>query len=592
MLNLPKALVLIRPQDPEIYQHAKAQGFSEVISRLLAGRPCAIKTDPKKSIQSKLADLDPPWELLGSEKAALRIVQAIVNRECIGLETDHDCDGQTAHAVIYTALVEYFHHPKELIRSYIGHRLKEGYGLSEVLANRILADESRPTLIITADNGSSDEPRIAKLLAAGIEVIVTDHHEIPKEGIPQSAYAVLNPSQGSCNYGDRAIAGCMVAWLLMALVRRHLIEDGHLAKESRKLSDLLDFVAVGTIADCVSMATSINNRAVVRFGLDLLNKTMRPCWRMLQSRFEGLFSCEGIAFTVAPLLNSDGRLESAMGSVSFLLAETDEQAAQWLDHLQDCNQERKAIQKSLLEKALISASEQYAAGAVALSIFLEEGHSGVHGIVASKIKEAFGRPCVMLAPKGEGILSASVRGIPGIHVRKALETVSQKLPGAIIAFGGHQGAAGLSLKQEYLQEFARAFDAAVRGQLNSEIHVGPIVWSDGVLESSVLSLDWVLELWSIMSPFGREFEAPVFEISGVVHNIEPLGKENLHSRLALKVGTQIFSFTWFFVNQTVNIGEKVRVLFSPKINYFRGKRNLALQLVFLEQVLVPELVAL
>lgn len=139
------------------------------------------------------------------------------NNEVIGLETDHDCDGQTSHAIFHEALTKVFGYPKDNIRSYIGHRMKEGYGLSESLMNRILTDSIRPSLIITADNGSTDEPRIAVLKQNGIDTIVTDHHGIPPEGAPKSAVAVLNPTQDGCNYPDKAIAGCMVAWLLWRL---------------------------------------------------------------------------------------------------------------------------------------------------------------------------------------------------------------------------------------------------------------------------------------------------------------------------------------------------------------------------------------
>jgi single-stranded-DNA-specific exonuclease len=222
--KLPLATIKERAINQALMQQGVQQGLAPILAKLIAARPTPpvhVGATPLDLFHPKLSKLSDPSAMVDIDKAAARVGMAIMNGECIGLETDHDCDGQTAHAILYYNLAQHFRHPAEKIKSYIGHRLEEGYGLSQKVADRILADSPRPTVIITADNGSSDEARIAQLKAQNIDVIVTDHHQIPKEGIPKSAYACLNPTRPDCNFGDPYIAGCMVAWLLMVKVRSY-----------------------------------------------------------------------------------------------------------------------------------------------------------------------------------------------------------------------------------------------------------------------------------------------------------------------------------------------------------------------------------
>lgn len=573
-MDVPRPLLKARTIDPMVLQKALALGIPAAIAALWASRSTL---NPTLLIKPSLAQLTPPWSLKDIDKGADRIAQAIIGQEYIGIETDHDCDGQTSHAVIMLALTEYFKHPANKVRSYIGHRLKEGYGLSEPVVQRILADAPPATVIITADNGSSDEPRIQLLKAQGIDVIVTDHHEVPKEGVPKSAYAVINPNQPGCQYPDRFIAGCMVAWLTMAAVRAKLIERHALPLDAPKLTGLLDYVAVGTVADCVSMAESVNNRLVVQYGLQQLSQTKRPCWKYLQAFHQKTkFSCEDLSFTLGPLLNSDGRLSSAFGSVSFLLAQDLEEAELWHRALSDSNQERKAIQKQLVQEALCSGVTQYYEGKAGLAVFLETGHTGVHGIVASKLKEYFGRPCVMLAPKAEGLIAGSARGVPGIHVRQALEWVHEQLPGAIIAFGGHTGAAGLTLHREALNDFKEAWHHAI---LRQQPQIGhPIHWHDGPLPEIFTHYLGVKTLWELGGPFGREYEAPSYLVEGVVRHVRPIGKDGQHARITLQWQGKEIILTHFhggvYPALSPMVGQPLLALVTPKLNDFQGQARL------------------
>jgi single-stranded-DNA-specific exonuclease len=582
-LTLPVPKIIPRKLNKRVEEQGFRYGLDPLLSRILAARPLPVGARPEDMLSPKLKVLENPFKMQDMHTAAQRIANAIINKECIGLETDHDCDGQTAHAVLFYSLVKHFKHPESLIKSYIGHRLKEGYGLSQSVANRILADNPQAKLVITADNGSSDEPRIQQLKDRGIDVIVTDHHQLPVEGHPKSALACLNPTRDDCSYDD-LIAGCMVAWLLMAATRIKLIEKNYLPNDAPKLYDTLDFVAVGTVADCVSMARSKMNRAVVGYGLSLISSACKPCWQVILPLLSTPPTAEDIGFKIGPLLNSDGRLACAFGSVSFLLAETVEEAAKWVEHLQQQNTERKSIQKMITREGILQAHNQVLANKYSICIFLPEGHTGVHGISASRIKDCFGRPTVFFAPKlGEDlVLSGSVRGIEGFHVRDAIQYIADNTSNIILAFGGHRGAGGVTLKKDGLAEFARLFEDFA-AQYLAENFIGPVIWTDGNIDPEDINLV-TIENISKLQPFGREFEDPIFQAEVIVNNIQVVG-DGTHAKVELKIGTKFFRSIWFgmrhneFAPIPIKTGERVLAAFSLKINEFRGSKKCELQLL-------------
>lgn len=582
-IELPVPKIKIRKLNENIHKAALDIGLNSHIARILARRPIE-KHNLAQIIEPKLALLEHPEIMQDMKLAAKRLAKAIINQECIGIETDHDCDGQTSHAVIYYNLTKHFKHPKHLIKSYIGHRLTEGYGLSMPVVAKILNDNPRATIVITADNGSSDEPRIAKLKQHGIDVIITDHHQIPKSGLPISAYAWVNPTREDCNY-DPYIAGCMVAWLLMVATRIELINLGYLAKDSPRLQDSLDYVAVGTVADCVSFAKSHINRAVVNFGLKLINSKTKFCWQALNSIFKNnIINTEDLGFKIAPLLNSDGRLASAFGSVSFLLSENLQEAVNWLEDLKQQNILRRNIQKTITFKGLIQAKQQVEANYSSLCIFLKEGHVGVHGISASRIKDNFGRPAAFFAPKfgDEQLISGSFRGIELFNVREALQYVANQDPNILISFGGHIGAGGATLKADDFYKFRELFEQATKLQLG-KIQLGPVIWSDGELSRELINLDFLNQL-KILEPFGKDFEAPVFHATAIIEYIKIIG-DGTHARLNLNIDGKIFSAIWFNIRHKpedcclFNNNDKVTCAFSLIENDFNNIKNCELQII-------------
>lgn len=586
MSTRPGLIIKQRPVDTAVHEAATRAGFHPVAARIVASRPFP-GTQALAYVSPALSDLDPPDGLPDIEKAANRLAMAVITGEVIGLSTDVDVDGVTSHAVLWSALVNHFGHPAAKVRSYAGHRLQEGYGLSAPLAQRILADTPRPDLVVTADNGSSDEPRIRLLKEAGIDVIVSDHHELPVEGPPPSAYAVVSPMRADSAYPDPLIAGCMVAWLLCAATRAVLIEAGHLPPDARSLADLLPFVSLGTVADCVSLARSRNNRAVVRYGLKHINAGTRPCWRAIRPLLGDAgkpLTAESLAFGIGPRINARGRLSEPLAGVKFLLSTTYEEAAEWAAVLERENEERKEIERTLKEAAVTVADDLVAQGRRSLVVWLPDGHSGVHGIVASRVVERHGRPTVLLSPKfgSDELVSGSARSIDGFHMRDALQHVADEYPDLFVAFGGHAGAAGMTLHRADIGRFAEAFEEAAAAQLGARA-LGPVLWTDGALRPEEISLDLVDAL-AALDPYGRECDAPVFEGEFEVLSVRPIGN-GTHLKLLLRAGDRPCRAVWFQAvedaSQPIPLvpGQRFSAAFSISDNVFQGSRDLQLRVV-------------
>jgi single-stranded-DNA-specific exonuclease len=576
-------LIKRRSRSDEVYQLALQAGISPLLAHIVACRLKDFKGDINGILSPSLKYIEHPELLKDSDRAAARVVKAIRAKEYIGILTDYDVDGVTSHAIIYRALTEYFGFPADRIVSLIGHRLNDGYGVSAALTSRILETAKPPSLIITADCGSSDNAQITQLKAAGIDVVVTDHHAMPFEGMPEAAYAVVNPTRPDCNYPDDTIAGCMVAWLLMAHVRAKLIEVGYLAPETPKLARELDLVSLGTVADCVSIGTAIN-RAVVNIGLTYLNRSDRPCWRAVRTllgKESQKLNAEDLGFQIGPRINARSRLADPYAALNYLLAGNDGDASRYLSILDLNNRDRRRIEREMVEAARRQAQDQIAEGRLALVTYLEQGHAGVQGIVASRLTQAFGRPTIVLCDSAvpEELLGSS-RSIPELHIRNVLQQMADWQPDLFARFGGHKGAAGLSLQRSKLGALRELFEKAVRSQLG-HVQLAPTIWTDGILETEQISLS-TLEDLELLQPYGREFEPPIFENTFQVVSIRPVGAEAVHLAFELGAGEKVYRAIWFRALETGNnaprlrVGDVVRCAFRIALNEFRGSRKLNL----------------
>ena len=584
--------VIARTAQVEAAELIQRLSLSPIQARIVANRMDGLQWDVDDLVTSSLKHIAPPNLLKDSDLAVERIAQAIKNQQTIGLLTDYDVDGITSHAILFFSLKDYFNFPEAKIQHLIGHRIDDGYGISQGLTDRILAMEEMPQLIITADCGSSDEHQIVQLKEQGIDVIVTDHHAIPQEGIPVSALATINPTRDDCQYPDATIAGCMVTWLLMSYLRARLIDDEVLETSAPKLSALLDFVSLGTVADAVSLSSPIN-RAVVKAGLKIMNQLQRPCWlamhKLLERDFQ-LFTAEDLGFQIGPRINARSRMSDPYMALHYLCASSVSESMSQLSGLDKDNQIRKDTEKQMLDVALKLAGPQLTTLNWSLVIFDEAFHAGVQGIVASRLMEKYGRPVIVFSPTNdEQILTGSARTIPAIHIRDAIEIVANHQSGIISGFGGHKGAAGLKIKKDKIAQFSELFDQAVdtlikSSALDEDNALRPVIYTDGSLAEDEISFATIAELKGL-EPYGREFEAPVFEGEFKVQSIRSIGAEANH--LMIQLATDSFSFraVWFRALDKkgdtfpVKENDNIRAVYQLKENYYRGNFSVQLHII-------------
>ena len=566
-----------RPRCETSYARALAAGLDELTANIVARRVPRFTGDMTPLLRPALAHLAPPRELPDVDRAAERLCRAVERGEVIGIVTDYDVDGITAHALLRQALLRNFGHPAQCLSSFIGHRLTDGYGLSDNVCERILAASPRPAVVITADCGTSDGPRIARLAAAGIDVIVTDHHGVPDDGVPADALATVNPAVRDCAYPDPAIAGCMVAWLLMAALRAALIERGRLDADAPKLADTLDLVALGTVADAVSLF-SPNNRAVVLAGLDTLNRRLRPCWHALAAllgKQRQPFDVEDLGFQIGPRINARGRMADPFAALRFLEASTADEAARYLAVLDQDNMERRDTEKRMLHTARARSEAELDARDEVVCLYDRSFHPGVQGIVASRLLDAYGRVAAVLSPGREaGLVSGSLRSVDGVDIGAALRAIAREQPGLLVAFGGHPKAAGVTLAEADVDAFSAALAQAVRAQLG-DTRLEPILLHDGELDPRRIDAD-TLRALAALAPYGRGFEPPRFCNEFSLQDVRAVGADPVHLALTLNGGGGDLRAIWFRAladadaRWPLSPGERVVCVYRLAADSYRG----------------------
>lgn len=582
----PKPIFKSRESNDEIVALLILGGLPDWLAKILSSRldkPIAVDS----LYSNELNDVEDPSAIPDMDIAVSRIVRAINDEEKITLVCDHDMDGTGSAAVLWSALIDFFKVKDTLVNVVTSHRLTEGYGITEPVAQRII--DLKPGLVISADKGSSDEPRIKKIAEAGIDVIVTDHHEIGANGPPKSAIAVVNPIRVDSSY-DKHVCGAGVAFLTMAKVRTALIQAG-VRNNIPSIAPLLDYVAVATIADCVSMKPSkaSTNRTFVKRGLQLINSKSRPCWEVFCSDLQGPVDAETIGFRLAPAVAAAGRLDWAEIGFKFLISKTTQDAQKYWLELQNENTLRKDIEKKLREKAIPEACKKKGQSIV---LFFEDGHSGVHGITASRLVEAFGKPAAIFSPKGAGVknstsndevklASGSFRGISGFNVKEALSYVGDKYPDLLLSHGGHVGAGGGSILITSFNEFVNAYEEAVQAQIGDK-ELKPTIWVDGDLPIGVNDFDVLNEL-DKLEPWGRDFPYPIFKGKFEVRSIKKLG-DGSHLKLSLYDGLNSKDAIWFNALQSgddvmFTVGNNLSFVYSLKSSWYRNNRKIQLQII-------------
>lgn len=545
-----------------------------LLRRLYAQRGIKAAQELERSLRGLL-----DYRLLsGIEKAVDFLQQALADKRCIVIVGDFDADGATSTALTVLALRSM---GGTNVKYLVPNRFEDGYGLSpEVVAQ---AASLGADVIVTVDNGISSHAGVDDAHRRGIAVLVTDHH-LPGETLPD-ADAMINPNLSDCSFPSKALAGVGVAFYLMMALRARLRETGWFAANTLaepNLAELLDLVALGTVADVVPL--DANNRILVAQGLGRIRAGVcRPGIKALlevANRDASQLVASDLGFALGPRLNAAGRLDDMTVGVELLLSDHIIQSRMLANELDALNQDRREIEQGMQVEALRlceTLEKSRDALPYGLAMYHPEWHQGVVGILASRIKERFHRPVIAFAPAGEGILKGSGRSIAGLHLRDALERLDTLYPGMMLKFGGHAMAAGLSLMEDQFDIFRQRFGELVGDWLDASQLEG-VIWSDGELALPELCLS-TAEMLRDAGPWGQSFPEPTFDghfrilqqkLVGERHlkvMVEPVNGGPLLDGIAFNVDTRIWP------DSSVRAAE---LAYKLDVNEFRGKRSVQL----------------
>jgi single-stranded-DNA-specific exonuclease len=523
--------------------------------------------------------------LKGVDEAVELLYQALLNQDSILVVGDFDCDGATSTALAVDALRAMGAAQCDYL---VPNRFKFGYGLTPGIVD--LAMRQKPDLIVTVDNGIASHEGVQRAIDNGIKVLITDHH-LPGEQVPP-AHAIVNPNQHGCEFGSKNAAGVGVIFYVLNSLRAYLrqknwFEQQHLPEPN--MGNYLDLVALGTVADLVPLDR--NNRVLVEQGLKRIRAgRCRPGITALLAQSKQDLSAiksSDLGFIVGPRLNAAGRLDDMSLGIECLLAQHESDARALALKLDQLNQSRKEIEREMkmdaesqLSKMLLDHDDS-ALNAMpwGLCLFEPHWHQGVIGILASRVKEKLHRPVIAFAPESDdpdkqnGVLKGSARSISGFHMRDARDLLAKRHPELLSKCGGHAMAAGMSIEKEHFDLFCQAFDQVVREQLTAN-DLEAVLYSDGQFPAQELTLENVQGL-ELAGPWGQKFPEPSFD--GTFEVVQTRILKELHLKLVLKmdVGGELFDAIQFnseWVSQP--LPEKVRVVYRPNINEFRGRRTI------------------
>jgi len=527
-----------------------------------------------------LSRLIPPDSMLGMQAAVDLLLQALQQQSRVLIVSDFDADGATSCALAVAALKQFGYQHVDYI---VPNRFEYGYGLTPEIVE--LAATKSPDLIITVDNGISSVDGVRAARAIGSKVLITDHHIAPNE-LP-SAEAIVNPNQAGCSFSSKAIAGVGVVFYVMLALRSCLREmawfrDNNQAEPN--MAELLDLVALGTIADVVPL--DHNNRILVAEGLRRIRGgRARPgISALLQVAKKNAvnLSASDLAFGVGPRLNAAGRLDDMTTGIECLLTDSDSVAHRLALQLDGMNQDRRQIESEMRDQAFESLAnlELDAADIPAgLCLFDERWHQGVVGILASRIKEKYHRPVIAFAAvEGDEELKGSARSIPGFHIRDALDAVATRNPGLVTKFGGHAMAAGLSLARGDFERFSEAFAAEASRQL-SAAQLQAMVESDGEVSADFMTLEAAQVLRSA-GPWGQEFPEPLFDGNFILRDKRVLADKHLKMVLSPESEPgKLIDAIAFNVDEDAwpaADASRIELVFRLDVNEYRNSLNLQL----------------
>lgn len=554
--------ILSRTYDPHAAERLARAGFLPPIARALAARGISEASDLEQEWQGMI----PPAMLEGTREAAERLAAAREKGEHVTIVADYDCDGATA----CTVGLRGFQMLGISASYFVPDRVVHGYGLTPNVVDIVAARDPKPSLIVTVDNGISSVPAVDRARELGIDVIVTDHH-LPGPELPR-AVSIVNPNRADSVFPSKNLAGVGVIYYVLLALRALLRERGvYDAKTQPRLDQLVDFVALGTVADVVKLDK--NNRILVSQGLRRIRSGRT------HAGLEALFAIAGkdihtagvrdFGFAVAPRINAAGRLGTMESGIECLLSDDPSRALAFADNLNSINAERRELEGEMQQAAEAALEAVDLDHRATFSLYNPDFNEGVVGLVAARLKERIHRPVIAFAPTENHELKGSGRSIPGIHLRDMIDLVSKALPGVVIRFGGHAMAAGLSIRPESLRVFQEAFEEVVRTHCDASVFERVVLTDGGlapdeITESLCTEID--RQIW------GQGFEAPLFANEFTVLNQTLL--KDAHLKLQLGLGGQRFEGIFFRHREPLPM--QAKIAYRPAINEYRGRRTVQL----------------
>ena len=555
--------ILNREFDLEAARRLHEEGYLPPVARALSARGIRDASELAQDWKSML----PPAMLEGTREAAERLALARERGERVTVVADYDCDGATACAVAIRGLgmmgvkADYF----------VPHRVHHGYGLSCAVVDLLAARTPRPDVLLTVDNGVSSAEAVRHAAELGIDVIVTDHH-LPGAELPP-AVCIVNPNLAGSAFPSKALAGVGVMYYVLLALRALLRERGVYTQQTQpRLDALVDLVALGTVADVVKLDK--NNRILVAQGLNRIRLGRT------HAGISALFAVAGkkpeaagvrdFGFALGPRINAAGRLDTMENGIECLLADDPVVALDYARSLNDFNAARQELETEMQQAAETALSCCNVDSLATLTLYDGRFNEGVVGLVASRLKEKVNRPTIVFAPTDDGALKGSGRSIAGVHLRDALDLVSKALPGAVLRFGGHAMAAGLTLRSEDdLPAFRDAFEKAVRSMVDASVFER-VIYTDGGLAPDEITERLVQAIDSQI--WGQGFDAPVF--ANEFRVVRQSLVKDAHTKLILELGGQRFDAIFF--RHTETLPGMVRLAYRPNINEFMGRRSVQL----------------
>lgn len=526
-----------------------------------------------------LADLLPVTALAGSDAAATLLADCIEAGKRILIVGDYDADGATGTAVGLLGLRAL---GAAWVDSLTPSRFSGGYGLSLAVVEAALA--LRPDLLVTVDNGIASLAAVARCNALGLPVLITDHH-LPGAELP-SAAAIVNPNQPGCGFASKHLAGVGVMFYVLIATRLRLRRRGWFrpGREEPNLAALLDLVALGTVADVVTLDR--NNRILVEQGLRRIRAgRCRPGLRALLE----IAGCQvqrvtarDLGFVAGPRLNAAGRLTDMGLGIACLTTATPLEAMHLARQLDALNAERRTLEAGIRDQAeaIIAGLAPTGAGLPgALCLYDPDWHQGVVGIVAARIRERYHRPVIVFARAEDGLLRGSARSVDGLHLRDCIDAVARAHPGLILRYGGHAMAAGLTLPPAHLDAFRDAFADAVRAVLGAEPGMREL-WSDGELPGALMTLP-TAEALRLAGPWGKGFAEPLFDGPFEISAVRVVAERHLRFRARAAGGPPLEAIGFNLAAQRAGLGGERQLAYRLDVNEYRGLRNPQLRIEYI-----------